>query len=215
MALGAIPTSGLVDNAPLLAKIVGLASAAIAAVNYTIQRTSLKQAYLAAAAGSAAPQLSRASKIAASALLVTVVAVLALPMSCGGSLNCQDPKNAQSATCVVEGAIVDCTGISSLSTAVVVAEPVVDKLLGSAKQADGSFNFAPIESSLVDLALQYGPCVVAEIWTRYMNGVPAGSGKTTTARTVVANKADFAAEFDRIRARVAPGRKFKTSGGTI
>lgn len=214
MVIGAIPSSGLTANSPLLAKIVGLAIVALSGVHYTAQRTALKRAHIAAlSSGAPAPTASKLPVAVTGVALLIAAAVVALLSSCGGATNCQDPKNAQSAVCVVEGVLVDCTGISSLSTAVVVAEPIVDKLLTSAKQADGSFNFAPIESQLVDLALQYGPCVLAEIWTRYMSGTPAGSGMAT--RAVVANKADFAAAFDRIRARVAPGRKFKTAGGTI
>jgi hypothetical protein len=41
--VGAIPSSGLDANAPLLAKIVGLIAAALSALNYTAQRSSLKR----------------------------------------------------------------------------------------------------------------------------------------------------------------------------
>lgn len=216
MLVGAIPSSGLVDNAPLLAKIVGMVIAALAAIHYTAQRTALKRAYaaaLSAGGASAAPRSSKLPAVITSAALVLAVAVAVIASSCSGGINCRDPQNAQSAKCVVEGALVDCTGISSLPTAIAVAEPVVEKLFQSAKQADGSIAFSSIESQLVALALQYGPCVIAEIWNHYTGGAPAGSGMT--ARTAVANKADFAAEFDRIRTRVAPGYKFKTSGGTL
>jgi hypothetical protein len=43
VVVGAIPSSGLTDNAPLLAKIVGLIAAALSTINYTHQRSTLKR----------------------------------------------------------------------------------------------------------------------------------------------------------------------------
>ena len=215
IVLGALPSSGLTDNAPELAKIVGLIVAALSALNYTHQRSALKRAYLAAhvarSSVAPAPAVVRAPQLAAVATLLLVllsVSGLCALSSCGGA-NCQDPKNASSTACVVEGAIVDCTGVSSLPTAVAAAEPVVVKLIVSAKQADGSINWGGIEQPLVDVALQYGPCVLAEIWSDLM-----GNG----TRTAVAGSPHIApdelkTEFDRIRARVAPGRTFNVGAG--
>lgn len=217
MVIGALPTSGLTENAPLLSKIVGLVIAALAAIHYVAQRTALKRAYL--AAGTSAPQISRAPQLATSALLVAVVVVLAIaPTSCGSSLNCQDPKNVGSVACVVEGAVVDCTGVSSLPSAVAVVKPVVEKLVASALQPDGTIKWSSIEQPIVDLALQYGMCVVAEVWNHLMTPSPvvAGSGSALVMRgtSASASSASFTEEFNRLRARVAPGRQFKTSGGT-
>jgi len=227
MVIGAIPTSGLTENAPLLSKIVGMVIAALAAINYAAQRTALKRAYLAAASGISAPQISRVPQVAASALLIASVVLLAVvPSSCGGSLNCQDPKNAASTACVVEGSLVDCTGVVSLPSAVAVATPVVEKIVASARQPDGTYKWSSsIEQQLVDLALQYGMCVVAEVWNNLTRPTlsagsgsagsgSAGSGSAEVARATPASAAALAEEFDRVRARVAPGRRFKTSGGT-
>ena len=172
-----------------------------------------------------------------SLLVATVVAIGILQLSCGGSTNCQDPKNAQSATCVIEGAVVDCTGVSSLASAVAVVQPIVDQLLVSAVQLDGTIAWAGIEGQIVALALQYGTCVIAEIWGYYINGGPlpgsgngsgsgsavgSGSGSATPPppptgllAKVKIKPADFTAEFNRIRAQIAPGRTFKTRGGTL
>lgn len=214
IVIGALPSTGLLDNSPLLSKIVGMAIAALAALNYTAQRTSLKRAYLS----------SRAAVVTA-ALLVLLV----LP-SCG--TNCKDPKNASNAVCIVEGAVVDCTGVSSLSTAVAVVGPKVDGLILGATQANGTIAWTSIETQIVELAYQYGACVIAEVWNAYTSGAApaavvattgggAGSGSAAVAaapifipRAKVA-PADLAAEFDRIRAKVAPGRKFKTHGATL
>ena len=136
-----------------------------------------------------------------------LIVLLIVQLSCTSTTAiCQDPKSAQ---CIVEGAVVDCTGVSSLPSAVAVVGPIVEKLIVSATQPDGSINWTAIEPQLVDLALQYGTCTVAEVWNSY-GSKPAGS-----ERVAHALPAGFAAEFDRIRAKVAPGRKFKTSGTTL
>ena len=158
--------------------------------------------------------------------LIALAIVCGVQLSCG-SANCQDPKNAQSATCVIESAVVDCTGVSSLASAVTVVEPIVEQLLLSVVQLDGSIAWALIEPQLVVLALQYGTCVIAEIWNFYIHGTLPGSGAgsgsgsavppapTALFAKVKIPPADFAAEFNRIRAKVAPGHSFKTSGSTL
>lgn len=214
MVIGAVPTSSLTANAPLLSKIVGMVIAALAAINYVAHRTALKRAYLAVAAGTPAPQISRAPQLAASALLVAVVAAVAVvPTSCG-SLNCSDPKNASNVACTIENGVVDCIGVSSLPPAVAVVTPVVEKLVASARQPDGTITWSSIEQQLVDLALQYGMCVVAEVWNQLTSSPPAGSGSALVVARTPAS-ASFAEEFNRLRARVAPGRQFKTSRGTL
>jgi hypothetical protein len=84
MLLGAIPSSGLTANAPLFAKIVGMVIAALAAYNYTAQRTVLKRAHLAAQAATVV-QLpsSRVPQIAASSVLVVLIVALGIAHSYG------------------------------------------------------------------------------------------------------------------------------------
>jgi hypothetical protein len=231
MVLGAIPSSGLTENSPLLAKVVGMVIAALAAINYTAQRTALKRVYLAAGTGTFPPQISRVPQLAASALLVAAVAALAVvPASCTGGLNCKDPKNAQNIGCAIDNAVVDCTGVTSLPSAVTVVTPIVEKLIASALQADGTIKWSAIEPQLIDLALQYGMCVIAEVWNQLMNGGGGGSGSGSgssggsgsgsgSGSAMVARgalpAASLAEEFNRLRARVAPGRQFKTSKGAL
>lgn len=148
-------------------------------------------------------------------------------LSCGS--NCSDPQNAMSAQCVIDGAVVDCTGVSSISSAVSIVQPILDGLLASALQPDGTISWALIGAQIVTLGFQYGMCVISEIWNAYMNGVAPGSGngsagsaatpsiaKPSFLARVKLTPADFAAEFDQIRSQVAPGRKFKVrSGATL
>lgn len=77
MLIGLIPSSGLVDNAPLAAKIVGMAIAALSAFGYTTNRTSLKRAHLSLAAGQignmpASLTTTKATAIGASALALVL-----------------------------------------------------------------------------------------------------------------------------------------------
>ena len=121
--------------------------------------------------------------------------------------NCQDPKNANSATCKVIDTAVNCTGVSSLPTAVAVVEPIIQKLLATAaRQPDGSINWPSIEQQLINIAIQYGMCVVAEVWSDLMGGVAVLAGARLAPD-------DLKQEFDRIRARVSPGRTITVTSG--
>lgn len=92
MVIGALPSSGLTNDAPLLAKIVGLVTAALAAYNYTAQRTQLKQAHLvlshahlAARAIQAPAPHSKVPQVAASAMAVALVVGLGVSSHAGCS----------------------------------------------------------------------------------------------------------------------------------
>ena len=79
MLLGALPSSGLIANSPIAAKLVGMALAALAALGYTANRTSLKRAHLVAFTTSqsgAAPVNSNKTSIAATA--AAAIALVAL-----------------------------------------------------------------------------------------------------------------------------------------
>ncbi len=215
IVLGALPSSGLIDDSSSIAKIVGLIVAALSAINYTYQRSALKRAYYAATL--TRPPAASSPVAAIASLLVVLVALGTLP-SC--NTNCQDPKNASSAQCIVSGAVVDCTGVSSLPSAVTVVKPIITKLIASAQQPDGSINWSSIEQQIVDLALQYGACVVAEVWSDLMGSGTlvavgsAGSGSAAAgSAAALPSPDDLKKEFDRIRARVAPGRTFAVGGG--
>ena len=164
------------------------------------------------------------------ATFLLCIAMVAVP-SCSGT-NCSDPKNAGSAECNVINAVVDCTNVSSLATGVAAATPIVEALISGARAADGSINWAGIETELVDVAEKYGMCVVSQIWNDYVNPPTpapaptpgAGSGSGSAAPLPPAQLAggkmklvpsDAKAAFNRIRAKVAPGKGFKVAGGTL
>jgi hypothetical protein len=164
-------------------------------------------------------------------VVLIIIAIFALSVSCSG-VDCKDPKNASSATCVVENIVVDCTGVSSLPAAVAVVEPIVVNLVETARQADGSINWPAIEPQLVQIALQYGMCVVSEIWQHIINltptptsidaGVtptpPSDGGVPQSPPTRFKRSIDpisARAAFERIRAKVAPHATFATTGGKL
>jgi len=94
LVVGAIPNSGLVADAPVAAKIVGMAIAALSVLNYTANRTSLKRAHLASDATSTAS--SSSSKLQAIAGSVAAVGVLVLAILYSGSPASASPSKASS-----------------------------------------------------------------------------------------------------------------------
>jgi hypothetical protein len=211
---GALPSSGLTTNSPTLTKIIGLIVAALSALNYTYQRSALKRSYYVAhtayLAQSAAPR-GRLPQLSATASLLVMLCAGALCMLPSCAEDCQNPQNTMSAKCIVSGSVVDCTGVSSLQTAVTVVEPIVVKLITSpsAQQPDGSINWPAIEQQIVNLALQYGACVVAEVWNDLMGNSP--QALAVTGPRLSSN--DLKKAFENIRARIAPGRTFIVGGG--
>lgn len=219
MVIGVIPQSGLTANSPELTKIIGMIIAGLAAINYVWQRTALKRAYM-----TGVTVVSKAPAATTAALVAAAVLLVVMTPSCN-KLNCQDPKNASNIACVIDGAVVDCTGVTNLQSAVAVVTPIVEKLVFGAMQADGTINWKSIEGSLINIALQYGMCVLSEVWDQLMNGGGGGSGSSGSASGSGSGSApapsarprlapaDLAQEFDHIRAKVAPGYKFKTASG--
>jgi hypothetical protein len=102
--LGAIPSSGLTTDAPLLAKIVGMAIAALAALNYTAQRTALKRAY--AVRSAATIPSSKTPLVAGSAIVALVVALgVTYGGGCAGSAGTSVGAGSSAAT---GGAFLQC-----------------------------------------------------------------------------------------------------------
>lgn len=157
-------------------------------------------------------------------LAALMVTIALSPLACHPSKPCTPTD----VGCIIEGALADCTGVTSVESGVTVAEPIVVGLINSATAADGSISWAGIEGQLISIALQYGPCVLAEIWDGLFgaggSGSGSGSGSSVPGKPALAraqlkanlNTASAKAEFDRIRAKVAPGYSFKLrSGGTL
>lgn len=144
-------------------------------------------------------------------LALTALAGLALLLSSCGT-DCKDPKNAGNLQCVVKNAVVDCTGVDSLSSAIAVITPIIENGVKVATNPDGSINWTSVENLGLQLAWKYGLCAVAQVW----NNLFGGPASTNTGMKLVAGRWPQAkASFDRIRQQVAPGYTVKLTGGAL
>lgn len=130
--------------------------------------------------------------------------------SCG--VDCKDPKNAGSATCIAEGAVVSCVG-GDVTQAVIDHGPEVrDAILAGVDKQDGSIHYDAIESNLIGLAVKYGSCVVAKIFQDFIVSklATAVPGEYRAPTPAAAKDA-----FEKFRAKQAPGKKFEVSPGVV
>ncbi len=146
-------------------------------------------------------------------VVMGVIAVIALLLG-GCGIDCKDPKNASDLKCKVDNALVDCTGVTSLASAVDVVTPLVENIVKNATNADGSINWTSVEQQVLQLAWQYGICVVAQVWNNLFGG-PASTNVALKAGAHPGHWADAKASFDRIRQKVAPGYAVKLQGGSL
>lgn len=161
-------------------------------------------------------------------VFVFCIALVTVPSSCG-STNCQDPKNAGSATCNVIGAVVECTGVQSPPTLYETVKAAFEQILEApgVMNPDGSINLSAAVPALEKLGLQYGMCIIAQVIGDYINppsagsgsSPPAGSGSATPATAHVAHaklSSDDAKKlFGAVRAKIAPKTGFAVKGGTL
>lgn len=141
-------------------------------------------------------------------LVVFLVSISAT--SCG--VDCKDPKNAGSASCLAEGAVVSCIG-GDVTQAVIDHGPEVrDAILAGVDKADGSLHYDAIESNLISLALKYGGCVVAKIFHDFIASkmAPAVAGEYKAPTPAAAKQA-----FEKLRDKQFPGKKFQLPSGDV
>ena len=101
--------------------------------------------------------------------------------------------------------------------------PAVEDIIAHGLNPDGTLNYATIENDLVTAVAKYGWCVVSAVFNHYMNPpavVAVGSGSGSAAMQAKAVKPaptpDAAKDaFTKLRAKVAPGLKIHTTGGTL
>lgn len=133
-----------------------------------------------------------------------LIVLLTIP-SCG--TNCKDPANAHSAECNVENALIECTGISSIPSAVTALAPQFASMVDGAKQADGSIDWASVAAQSEKLGVEWGMCTLAQVWDDYFG---------SSGRTKLTPKDAKAREtFDKVRGKIAPHYSFKTKGGVL
>jgi hypothetical protein len=142
--------------------------------------------------------------------------IIALPFACKPGVNCADPANAASASCAAQVAV-DCAG-GDVQGAIAKYGPLVEQLIMTARNPDGSINWAAIETQLTIAALQYGACTLAGEFDNLINGVSgagSGTGSGSAAKTSTPSVASSGAKdaFDRVRAKAFPGKTFKLASG--
>lgn len=156
------------------------------------------------------------------------IGLVAIPSSCG-STNCQDPKNAGSATCNVIGAVVECTGVQSLPSLYEVVKAAFEQILETpgVLNPDGSINLSAAVPALEKLGLQYGMCIIAQVIGDYINppsagsgsSAPAGSGSATPVNAHLAHAKlspdDAKKLFGAVRAKISPKTGYTVKGGNL
>ena len=148
--------------------------------------------------------------------LFCILAVTA-PSSCGGSVNCNDPAHALDATCVAQNILVECAG-SDVAGVITQYTPTVDDIIQKGLQPDGSINWSLIETDLISAVARYGWCVVSAVFDHYMNPAPtvgSGSAVAAVAGGTAKHPTPAAAKdaFNKLRAKLWPQARFKTSSG--
>jgi len=161
---------------------------------------------------------------------LTVVGLATIPGACGG-VNCKDPVNATKTECVIENNVLECAG-SNLTGALTTFGPEITALIQSARQADGSINWAGIETQLVEDILKYGGCVVAAVFEELTSKPTISAGantapdeELTTPKPAVASNVaavppllkpeDASAEFTKLSAKALQGHKVKLPSGLV
>ena len=143
------------------------------------------------------------------------IALVAVP-SCKPGVNCSDPANALSTSCVAQVAV-DCGG-GSVQGAITQYGPLIEQIFQSARNPDGTINWGAIEMPLAQAALQYGGCVVAQEFDNLMNGLfggGSGSGSAVAATPAPAPLSSTGAKdaFAKVKAQAFPGKTFKVKSG--
>lgn len=160
-------------------------------------------------------------RIVKPALLYILVIGLAImyAFACGG-VDCKDPKNASSAACVTQTAVVECAG-GDLTGAIAQYTPAVETIVSHGLNPDGSINYSAIETDLITAVAKYGWCVVSNVFDHYIHPAvpPAGSGSGSAMLAKAGPPAPTPAAakdaFERLRAKVSPTLKFHTPSGNL
>lgn len=162
----------------------------------------------------APPPQSGFAKLGLLWAVVGVSLAVILVASCGA--NCKDPKNAHNAACVIENGVVDCTGISSLSTGVSEVTPIVQQLVKDhTDPTTGKIDFASMTPDLLQLAWKWGICIVAQVWNGFF---PSSPNVATTLEGVHLDATALSAahdEFNLVKQKLSPGYLIKVNGGTL
>ena len=143
------------------------------------------------------------------------IATPTLLSSCGSGVDCKDPANASSASCVATDVLEDCTA-SDLSGAISKYGPVVENEIANApRNADGSIDWGSISGALETQIAEAGFCAISEIFSRYLLAPSPSLVTVGSSSKPAPQPADVRAEYEKLRAEHAHGKKVKVSKGVI
>lgn len=142
--------------------------------------------------------------------LLSLCLSLIMIAGCGAAAECTKPENASSAKCTAINTLLQCGDVVKPDVEASAAKEL-DALLAKARGADGGMNMSAVRPQLEDLAIKYGGCVIATVFSRFTSGkLLAGENGTTGLAPESAKQ-----EFNLLRAKLWPGRGFQTEGGQL
>lgn len=137
--------------------------------------------------------------------IVVLSGAIAISCHADCTANPNDPS------CVAGSVVEQCTA-SSVEAAVTKYGPQVEQLIANTPRLpDGSVDWSKIELQIEQDVASAGMCAIAQIFSKYI----FHTGPATVAGTPPPSSSDAKGEFDRLRAKFAPGKSFKTSNGVI
>lgn len=146
-------------------------------------------------------------------VFLAIFASIVTAFACSG-VDCKDPKNAANAGCIIGSAAVECTG-GDVTGAIAKYGPTVRDIVQNGTKPDGSIDYGTIGGKLEQAVIDYGWCVVSDVFSHYVfnKKVAVGSGSGSSAPEPTPAAARDA--FDQLRKKLAPGKSFKTAAGTL
>ncbi len=133
-------------------------------------------------------------------LLIATFATFALTLSCGGTC-----KDSNSAACVLERHIVDCT-VASVQSLTPQFKPIIAALIEKATGGDGTIDWPSIQASLQGLGVVDGGCILAALENDYLT-------KRTASPLQGAKATSYHNGFSELRQKMWPNVRFKLGTG--
>lgn len=141
-----------------------------------------------------------------SLLFLSILAIASA--CCGAAQRCAEPAHRNELSCAVLHDVVDCT-TTNAKTLIDQFEPAVIALLTGATSPDGVISWDKIEPAVSSFAVADGMCVLADV----VGQLTRRSGAAGTPGSPTFESVSIG--FDKVRAKLAPGVRFKTPSGEI
>lgn len=123
---------------------------------------------------------------------------------------CSSAADRNSAACVIQSSIVDCT-VDAVTSVVPQFLPVALELVSALTGGGGTLDWAALEKAFVGLGIRDGGCLLAEVQVAL-----AGAGSQESATPIkVRMAASYVQGFVAYRAQRWPGIQFRLPGGRV